>query len=240
MTESAITIGKLFEGAAGHPLKRISLPSFPRGGGNRGFTLVEVIVVLVILAILAAIAIPALTGYIKKADDKKWIADARNAIAAMRSVINEAYADGTLDAKAGSKKYTINGTDGYTRIKYFAIWQLSKINTNNMYIYYQKAAELMGKTYTDDNLRSGYWAVTLFSPNTAIYTALNAPAFMYSYFPKGAKKGNEYVTVLYGIDGVDPDAVKNNTDLDNALKNKAIVDMDVGYKVLNLVRDKDP
>ncbi|MDR2162784.1 MAG: prepilin-type N-terminal cleavage/methylation domain-containing protein [Clostridiales Family XIII bacterium] len=35
--------------------------------GRKGFTLVEVIVVLVILAILAAIAIPALTGYIDKA-----------------------------------------------------------------------------------------------------------------------------------------------------------------------------
>jgi prepilin-type N-terminal cleavage/methylation domain-containing protein len=42
-----------------------------------GFTLVEVIVVLVILAILAAIAIPALTGYIDKAQDKQYIAEHR-------------------------------------------------------------------------------------------------------------------------------------------------------------------
>lgn len=34
---------------------------------KRGFTLVELIVVLVILAILAALLIPALTGYIDKA-----------------------------------------------------------------------------------------------------------------------------------------------------------------------------
>jgi prepilin-type N-terminal cleavage/methylation domain-containing protein len=62
--------------------------------GHAGFTLVEVIVVLVILAILAAIAIPALTGYIDKAEDKKYIADARNAVVAMRAVMAEAYADG--------------------------------------------------------------------------------------------------------------------------------------------------
>jgi prepilin-type N-terminal cleavage/methylation domain-containing protein len=65
-------------------------------GGHRGFTLVEVIVVLVILAILAAIAIPALTGYIDKVEDKKYIAQARNAAVAMRAVLDEAYADGIL------------------------------------------------------------------------------------------------------------------------------------------------
>mgnify|MGYP002168544579 CR=1 FL=1 len=40
-----------------------------------GFTLVELIVVLVILAILAALLIPALTGYIDKAKNKKIVAE---------------------------------------------------------------------------------------------------------------------------------------------------------------------
>ena len=39
-----------------------------------GFTLVEVIVVLIILAILAAILIPALTGYIDKAQERQAVA----------------------------------------------------------------------------------------------------------------------------------------------------------------------
>ena len=38
---------------------------------RKGFTLVELIVVLVILAILAALLIPALTGYIDKANGEK-------------------------------------------------------------------------------------------------------------------------------------------------------------------------
>lgn len=38
---------------------------------KKGFTLVELIVVLVILAILAALLVPALTGYIDKANKEK-------------------------------------------------------------------------------------------------------------------------------------------------------------------------
>ena len=44
---------------------------------KKGFTLVELIVVLVILAILAALLVPALTGYIDKAKEKKVIAETR-------------------------------------------------------------------------------------------------------------------------------------------------------------------
>ena len=36
---------------------------------NKGFTLVELIVVIAILAILAGVAVPAYTGYIKKANE---------------------------------------------------------------------------------------------------------------------------------------------------------------------------
>ena len=38
---------------------------------KQGFTLVELIVVLVILAILTALLVPALTGYIDRAREKK-------------------------------------------------------------------------------------------------------------------------------------------------------------------------
>lgn len=57
-----------------------------------GFTLVELIVVLVILAILAALLVPALTGYIDKADEKKAIAGARNMLTALQTNATENYA----------------------------------------------------------------------------------------------------------------------------------------------------
>ena len=40
---------------------------------TKGFTLVEIIVVLVIMVIMAAIAVPAVTGYIKDAENSKYV-----------------------------------------------------------------------------------------------------------------------------------------------------------------------
>lgn len=71
---------------------------------KKGFTLVELIVVLVILAILAALLIPALTGYIDKANDQKVIATTRQVVMAAQTEVSTAYgaaADGKLD---GSKE----------------------------------------------------------------------------------------------------------------------------------------
>lgn len=58
---------------------------------NKGFTLVELIVVLVILAILAALLVPALTGYIDKAKEKKVIAETRMVVMAVQTVASETY-----------------------------------------------------------------------------------------------------------------------------------------------------
>lgn len=59
---------------------------------KKGFTLVELIVVLVILAILAALLIPALTGYIDKANKQKIIATTRQVMMAAQTETSEAYA----------------------------------------------------------------------------------------------------------------------------------------------------
>lgn len=66
---------------------------------KKGFTLVELIVVLVILAILAALLVPALTGYIDKANRQKVVATTRQVVMAAQTEISEAYGKATLTGK---------------------------------------------------------------------------------------------------------------------------------------------
>ena len=58
---------------------------------KKGFTLVELIVVLVILAILAALLVPALTGYIDKANKEKVVSECRMVVMAAQTEASEAY-----------------------------------------------------------------------------------------------------------------------------------------------------
>ena len=72
---------------------------------KKGFTLVEIIVVLVIIAILAAIAIPAMTGWIDKANEKTVLAEARTVLLAAQTLASESYGTGgTAAASVGDTK----------------------------------------------------------------------------------------------------------------------------------------
>lgn len=57
---------------------------------STGYTLVELIVTLVILAVLAALLMPALTGYIDKAQEAAVIAEARAVLTASQATVTEA------------------------------------------------------------------------------------------------------------------------------------------------------
>jgi prepilin-type N-terminal cleavage/methylation domain-containing protein len=213
--------------------------------GRRGFTLVEVIVVLVILAILAAIAIPALTGYIDKAEDKKYIADARNAAEAMRAVIAEAYADGTLyklptdeTLITQERDYPNNG-DTYqfknTNFKKFNIARLSSYNyEGKYYVYYNKARDLIATENIDDDTFTGYWDFYFLSPNESQYNILNAPAFYMGYYPEGNSQGLPLIIVTYGVDVDSNDtSIKTHVNLGAKFNNlsKEAFDGKAGYKV---------
>lgn len=69
---------------------------------KKGFTLVELIVVLVILAILAALLIPALTGYIDKANKEKVVAETRMVVMAAQTEASEAYGKKTSNASGAT------------------------------------------------------------------------------------------------------------------------------------------
>lgn len=64
---------------------------------KRGMTLIEIIVVLVILAILAAFMVPTMLGFVKEAQGKAYIAEARTCYIAAQTISTEESAFGTAD-----------------------------------------------------------------------------------------------------------------------------------------------
>ena len=70
---------------------------------KKGFTLVELIVVLVILAILAALLIPALTGYIDKANAEKIVSQTRMITMAVQTEASSCYGKGPLSNNTAGK-----------------------------------------------------------------------------------------------------------------------------------------
>ena len=74
---------------------------------KKGFTLVELIVVLVILAILAALLIPALTGYIDKANKEKVVSETRMVAMAVQTECSEAYGQLKSGEKLGDWSTTV-------------------------------------------------------------------------------------------------------------------------------------
>ena len=108
---------------------------FAKVKNKKGVTLVELIVVLVILAILAALLVPALTGYIDKAKEKKIVAETRMVVMAVQTVASEAY--GSLnnladdDQENWSTYPDIGGNSGKEGIRITEIKKLAEVFDSN-------------------------------------------------------------------------------------------------------------
>jgi prepilin-type N-terminal cleavage/methylation domain-containing protein len=209
----------------------LKLPSFggvPRSGGvvigrRKGFTLVEVIVVLVILAILAAIAIPALTGYIDKAEDKKWISWARNAAVAYRATLSEAYAEGTLTDEQLEGLKEGNVTSSAVKIFFGSLGASFNHHIEmNKFIGWEKG--------TTTTILSG---ISVIGPNDIETTALNADGF-FIYSQEMTKKQATFVTYkVKRDDGFNYDGIFNDTP-PNYQKTHFVYDSTAGFEVYHV------
>jgi type II secretory pathway pseudopilin PulG len=155
---------------------------------------VELIVVIVILGILAAIAVPALTGYIAKAEDEKYIVEARNRVMACRTVLDEAYADGELTSPAALS----GGRNGYSNIRFVTLDDLSSdaFGGDTLEIY-KRAAELQGESYPPPGVFA--YSIALASEEGSGATALTADGFMHQIWHEGYDADDRLTIVTYKL-----------------------------------------
>lgn len=115
---------------------------------KKGFTLVELIVVLVILA---ALLIPALTGYIDKANKEKVVAETRMVAMAVQTELSEAYGQvgaGKTLKDSTPEDWVSTGAVGGTAAKegkYITeIKKLAEVFTSNTKATFQATANANG------------------------------------------------------------------------------------------------
>lgn len=107
-----------------------------------GFTLVELIVVLVILAILAAMLVPALTGYIDKANKEKVTAECRQVVMAAQTEASSLYGK----ANGGELTDEILRSNKYVD----AVVKLSEVKGGAQFaIVLEKGGAVKSVTYTN-------------------------------------------------------------------------------------------
>jgi prepilin-type N-terminal cleavage/methylation domain-containing protein len=233
--------------------ERGALPNHNGVQRRAGFTLVEVIVVLVILAILAAIAIPALTGYINKARDKQYIAEARNISVAIKTVLTEAYASGEIndvyydytdEIKSSMDAFTIGYAVGKDfGVEEFAIGDISEIvyalagsvpgSSNSK--FYARAAALTGETFViGDHTR--FWEYMTIAKTGSGATAATADGFVCYIYPEGATEGAPAICVTYKLKRIDSEDDGSFSDFIDELETVAEYDPHAGYEVYKLIQ----
>ncbi|MDR2163303.1 MAG: hypothetical protein LBO70_05105 [Clostridiales Family XIII bacterium] len=133
---------------------------------------------------------------------------ARDAAIAMRTVIDEAYADRRL-ATISSSAISIDGGMTSTTSGYLKSWNIGKIaqelgDTTGMKFYYD-ASDLMStmNMTSKDMTYPNTWRFNFLGPDNASSTLLNADGFMFQFYPEGSGKNLPVVIVTYHLEHLD-------------------------------------
>jgi prepilin-type N-terminal cleavage/methylation domain-containing protein len=210
---------------------------------KKGFTLVEVIVVLVILAILTAIAIPALTGYIDKAQDKQYISRARNISVAMKTVLNEVYASGEIDRG----RYPYNAKELFTQGYVwgpgdnFVLFEIAMIGEYvdpfDSYMYFNRAAALIGEADDLNPVTGEDWRYSSCASAGSGATATTADGFVFEVYPEGYGPDKLIIFVTYKLGRVTVSESDAYYGFWGILENDGVYDPNAGYEVYKVIEN---
>lgn len=113
--------------------------------GDRGFTLIELMVVVLIIAILIAIAIPTFLGAKQRANDRATQADVRNAFTASRVFYNDnlRYPDdaSAMSAVEPSLAWTTSTLDASSPKNAIRMWVYDDAGDNQTIVVAGRSAE---------------------------------------------------------------------------------------------------
>ncbi|MDR3136314.1 MAG: type II secretion system GspH family protein [Coriobacteriales bacterium] len=164
-------------------------PANKQKNNTKGFALVELIVVIVILGILLAIAIPALTGYIQKAENEQYIIEAKTRMTAVRAIISESYGEGMFNTPA-AQDYIEDGYTGDYWLNLSGNKKMWHMVGTELYgdgrLVAREASKLIGVSYPSANFDSSQtWGFHVIGSKNPETTLLNADGFVYFLWQEG-------------------------------------------------------